>query len=75
MTHDWTDIQASRDRYKEALEKIAAMDYRGNMPFEQMIAWEALRFEGSLNACAERSACKESDPQSPLPQTKQCSCT
>ena len=35
-------VQQERARYREALEKIANQDYRGNRPVEQSIATAAL---------------------------------
>lgn len=36
-------LVAEKERYRLALEKIATVDYRGNRPHEQVIAFEALR--------------------------------
>lgn len=36
-------VEAERDRYRRALERIAAEDYRGNKPSSICIAEEALR--------------------------------
>lgn len=40
--HDAAERSAAASKARAALEKIAAMDYRGNMPQEQQIAREAL---------------------------------